>query len=692
MKATWKQFITSTSASFLFSLTVCAGPAAQPTTNQTSNQTTASAPQQTESAEAKRNRKQAYLRYMEAQRLLRTSRPPRFNDLVTLYKEIIQLDPTAADPHADLAEIYFYLQQFGATEREAREAIRLDPDCLNGHKWLGRLAMITVRFEKDVKPAQIDRAIRSYEEAARIDGTNAEAWALLADLYQMKNDAPRQTHALEKLTAIGAPTDTLFYRQIMNADIDPDQAWYQLSQLYVAQGKPAQAIEAARRAFEGDPDSAVNARHLTNMLRLSRTGEDELQMYYRLLKRYNLPILHVGYSAALVRVGRYGEAITKLRDLQKADPLNAGVIELLAVAQRRSGKRAEAVETLKQGLTRLEPSARQKLNLLLGETYEELGRPADAIAYYEGVFNELTAKSKLDVASTETLTTVVARLTRTYNRQGDKKKAQAVFTRAQQLLGENNPMMSSLLIDELREEGKYREALETTRAALLRYPNDRSLKLTEAMLLGDLRNYNESLTALRALQREQTVGDTTLLTITSNIQLQSGQFKEAEATIRQAITLDPNDMDLLIQLGSIQDRAGQRAEAEKTLRTVLQREPDNATALNNLGYYLAERNARYNEALPLIEKAVSIEPLNGSFLDSLGWVQHKLGRLQEARGHLEKAALYARRNATVYEHLGDVLRDLGRLQEARRNWEAALEYSAETTVIARLKDKIKATQ
>ncbi len=695
MKSTWKQFATITSASVLFSLTIWArqaGQAGQPSASQTTtNPPPAAAPPQPESAEVKRNRKQAYLRYMEAQRM-KTVRTTKLGDLVTIYKEIIQLDPTAADPHADLGEIYFHMQQFGATEREAKEAIRLDPDCLNGHRWLGRLAMIMVRFEKDVKPAQIDRAIRSYEEVARIDGTNAEAWAFLADLYQMKTDAARQTHALEKLTAIGAPTETMFYRQVMNADISQDQAWYQLSQLYLAQGKHTQAIEAARRAFEGDPDSAVNARNLTNMLRLSSNGEEELQTYYRLLKRYDLPMLHVGYSAALVRVGRYGEAITKLRELQKSDPLNAGVMELLAIAQRRSGKRAEAVETLKQGITKLEPGARQKLNLLLGETYEELGRAADAMAYYEGVFNELTAKSKLDVASTETLTTVVARLSRMYNRQGDKKKAQAVFTRAQQLLGENNPMVSSLLIDELREEGKYREALEATRAALLRYPNDRSLKLTEAMLLGDLRNYNESLTALRALQQQQTVGDTTLLTITSNIQLQSGQIKEAEATIRQAITLDPNDMDLLIQLGSIQDRAGQRAEAEKTLRTVLQREPDNATALNNLGYYLAERNARYNEALPLIEKAVSIEPLNGSFLDSLGWVQHKLGRLQEARGHLEKAAVYARRNATVHEHLGDVLRDLGRLQEARRNWEVALEYSVETTVIARLKDKIKATQ
>lgn len=689
MKSTWKQIITLASVNLLLSVsTVWAGQASQ----SPASSTPPPAQQRLETADAKQNRKQAYLRYIEAQRM-KSLRTTKVSDLITIYKEIIQLDPTAAEPHADLGELYaFYMRQLEAGEREGREAIRLDPDCLNGHRLLARLYIITVRFEKEPKLAQIDRAIRAYEEVARVDPTSAEAWAFLGDLYQMKNDSSRQTKALEKLTAIGVPSETAFYRQVMNTDISQDQAWYQLSQLYLAQGKHPQAIEAARRAFEGDSDSAVNARNLMNMLRLSSNGEEELQQYYRLLKRFDTPVLQIGYSAALVRVGRYSEAITKLREIQKADPNNAGVIELLAVAQRRSGKRAEAVETLKQGIANLEPGARQKLNLILGETYEEMGRPADAIAYYEGVFNDIIAKTKLDANSTETLTTVVARLTRTYNRQGDRKKSQAVLTRAQQLLGENNPMVSSLLIDELREEGKYREALEATKVAINRYPTDRSLKLTEAMILGDLRNYKESLDALNAMLKDQTSGDTTLLTIMSNIQLQSGQINEAEATIRKALAIDPNDMDLLIQLGSIQDRAGQRAEAEKTLRAVLQREPDNATALNNLGYYLAERNARYNEALPLIEKAVSIEPLNGSFLDSLGWVQYKLGRLQEARGHLEKAALYARRNANVYEHLGDVLRDLGRMQEARRNWEAALEYSAEAGVIARLRDKIKATQ
>mgnify|MGYP000857565171 CR=1 FL=1 len=685
MKYTWNQFLAIIGACLIFSLTTFAWqPVQAPATS-----TQASA--KPETPEAKQNRKQAYLRYIEVQRM-KAARPPKFADMVPIYKEIIQLDPTAAEPHADLAEVYFYLRQWDATEREAREAVRLDNDSLNGYKWLARLSMITVRFEKDAKPAQIDRAIRFYEEVARIDQTSAEAWAFLADLFQMKNDPARQTKALEKLTAIGSPSDTVFYRQVMNTEISPDQAWYQLSQLYLAQGKASQAIEAARRAFEADPESTVNARNLMNMLRLSSDGEEELQSYYRLLKRYDTPVLQIGYSAALVRAGRYSEAVTKLRELQKADPMNAGVVELLAVAQRRSGKRMEAVETLKQGISSLEPGARQKLNLILGETYEELGRLTDAIAYYEGVFNELASKSKLDAVSTETLTTVVARLTRAYNRQGDKKKTQTVLSRTQQMLGDNNPMVSSLLIDALRDEGKYREALETTRAALNRYPNDRSLKLTEAMILGDLRNYNESLTALRAIMKEQPSGDTSLLAIMSNIQLQNGQLQDAEATVRKALDIDPNDTELLIQLGSIQDRAGQRTEAEKTLRRVLQREPDNATALNNLGYYLAERNARYNDALPLIEKAVSIEPLNGSFLDSLGWVHYKLGRLQEARGHLEKAALYTRRSATVYEHLGDVLRDLGRMQEARRNWEVALEYSAEAGVIARLKDKIKATQ
>ncbi|MFN7930956.1 MAG: tetratricopeptide repeat protein [Blastocatellia bacterium] len=479
MNANRNHFTSRTGIILLGFFLLASVAAAQSSTPSTSLRQAVSTAAQTESAEAKQNRKQAYVRYIEAQRL-KAVRQPRWNDLIAIYKEIIQLDPTAAEPHADLCEAYFFSNQPQAAEREAREAIRLDADCLNAHKWLARLYIINVRFDKNeaAKPANIDRAIRSYEEVARIDSSNAEAWAFLGDLYQMKTDVTRQIKALEKLTAISAPTETVFYRNVMNIEISPDQAWYQLSQLYQGQGKNAQAIEAARRAFEIDPDSAVNLRNLMNMLRLSSNGEEELQAYTRLMRSYDGPALQIGYSAALVRLGRYAEAITKLRTISKADPANANVAELLAVAQRRSGKRAEAVETLKQAISTVEPAQRQKLNLELGETYEELGRTTDAIAFYEGVFNELVNKPRLEASQNERLLNVVARLMRTYNRQGDKKKAQAAFARAQQLLGDNHPMLSSLLIDSLREEGKYTEALDATRVALTRYPTDRSLKLT----------------------------------------------------------------------------------------------------------------------------------------------------------------------------------------------------------------------
>jgi Tfp pilus assembly protein PilF len=145
----------------------------------------------------------------------------------------------------------------------------------------------------------------------------------------------------------------------------------------------------------------------------------------------------------------------------------------------------------------------------------------------------------------------------------------------------------------------------------------------------------------------------------------------------------------LIQLSSVFDRAKQHDASEKILRDLLNREPDNATALNNLGYFMVERGVGYEEALKLIEQAIAIDPIQGSFLDSLGWAHFKLGNVDKARQYLEKALLYARRNSTIHEHLGDVLREAGRVAEARKQWEKALEYSVEADEIARLRGKLK---
>jgi tetratricopeptide (TPR) repeat protein len=637
-------------------------------------------------------RQQAYLRYLEARDFL-SARPPLTNEAIAAYRDVIRLDPTAAEAHADLGEVYlFYIGRFDDAEHEGLEAIRLDPDSLTGHKLLARLYMVAVRVEKDTRPVLLERAIREYEQVTRLDEGNAEAWAFLADLYQTKNNPAKQLQALERWAAAPVSGDLNFYGRLTNSELSAGQAYARLSQLYLEQGKYQQAIETARRAYEAEPESVDYVSNLMRMLRYSATIEDELKIYAQLGRTAESPALMIGFGATLLRAGKYAEAIERLRQSVKNDPTNASAVGLLAIAQRRAGQRREAVETLKQAIARTEESLRPKLRLDLAETYEELGRHDDALAQYESLFESLLERDHPDLPTTNLFGEVMSRMVKLYARVNDLQKLRSTYARAQKLLGENSPVLDSINIETLREEGKRVEALELTRAAARRYPEDHSFRFTEALLLSETGNHRESAELLRGMiseRPEQTVEDANVYQLLSSVQLQSGQLKEAEASVRRAIKLNPDNDGLLIQLSLIQDKAGEPGKSEKILRELLQRDPENASALNSLGYFLLRRGEKLPEAVRLIERAVNIEPVNGNFLDSLGWANYKLGRLEEARRQLEKARMYARRNPTVYEHLGDVLRDSGHVPEARRQWEKALQLSIEAQEIARLKDKLK---
>jgi Flp pilus assembly protein TadD len=259
-------------------------------------------------------------------------------------------------------------------------------------------------------------------------------------------------------------------------------------------------------------------------------------------------------------------------------------------------------------------------------------------------------------------------------------------------LDSGSPLLDLITIETLREEGKFSEALETARAAARSRPDDRALKFTEALILGESKLFKESADLLRTMisgNAESATDDAGVYVILAGVQMQSGKLSEAEESARKALELNPDDPQALIQLSSILDRAGKHEASEKTLRELLKREPDNATALNNLGYFMVERGVGYGEALKLIEQAVAIDPTQGSFLDSLGWTHFKLGNIEKARQYLEKATIYSNRSSTIYEHLGDVLREAGRLTDARKQWEKALEYSIEADEIARLRGKLK---
>lgn len=133
----------------------------------------------------------------------------------------------------------------------------------------------------------------------------------------------------------------------------------------------------------------------------------------------------------------------------------------------------------------------------------------------------------------------------------------------------------------------------------------------------------------------------------------------------------PDDPDLVYEQAMAAERAGQLPEMERLLRQLMQRHPDYHHAYNALGYALADRNERLPEAKGLIQKALQAAPNDAYILDSLGWVEYRLGNLEEARRILQDA--YRRQpDAEIAAHLGEVLWQLQQQQAARDIWREGL--------------------
>ena len=125
------------------------------------------------------------------------------------------------------------------------------------------------------------------------------------------------------------------------------------------------------------------------------------------------------------------------------------------------------------------------------------------------------------------------------------------------------------------------------------------------------------------------------------------------------------------------------------MKEVLRLEPDHADALNYLGYSYVDRGIRLQEALQLIQKAMSLKPNMGYITDSLGWLYFKLGQYDKAAVELEKANQLTPDDPTITEHLADSYFKLHRIEKAIELYEKALKLDPKPDQIERLKSKIK---
>lgn len=166
------------------------------------------------------------------------------------------------------------------------------------------------------------------------------------------------------------------------------------------------------------------------------------------------------------------------------------------------------------------------------------------------------------------------------------------------------------------------------------------------------------------------------------------QYDEAFKVLTKGLGKFPNNADLLYARALTAERLDRIDVHEADLRKLIQADPKNANALNALGYTLADRTTRYQEALELIEQALALKPDDAYIMDSMGWVQYRLGNLSEAKRYL-KAALDKRNDAEISAHLGEVLWVLGDRAGAESVWTRALKETPDNELLLGIIKKFK---
>jgi tetratricopeptide (TPR) repeat protein len=150
------------------------------------------------------------------------------------------------------------------------------------------------------------------------------------------------------------------------------------------------------------------------------------------------------------------------------------------------------------------------------------------------------------------------------------------------------------------------------------------------------------------------------------------RFKEAIEVYSKALTIIPGNIDLLYARGLTGEKIDNLELLENDMVTILKTEPDNAHALNALGFTLADRTNRLQEAYEYLKRAIEIKPEDPAIIDSYGWVNYRLGNNEEAIRLLRKA-LTQYEDGEIAAHLGEVLWVTGAHQEAMEVWTRMLE-------------------
>jgi tetratricopeptide (TPR) repeat protein len=243
----------------------------------------------------------------------------------------------------------------------------------------------------------------------------------------------------------------------------------------------------------------------------------------------------------------------------------------------------------------------------------------------------------------------------------------------------NFPLAQLVLADVLETEHRLPEALATYRLIDRASPLAWEARLREATVLDQTGDTAGGEALLTQMAQERAQRPEPLVEL-ADIERSHNEFAKAAGTYSAAIAriggdLPARDWSILFSRGIAEERSGDWKPAEADLRKALELRPNEPSILNYLGYSLVDRNERLPEALKLIKEAVDQRPTDGFIVDSLGWAYYRMGDYKNAQATLERAVELEPSDAEINNHLGDAYWQGGRREEARLQWRRALDMN-----------------
>jgi len=605
------------------------------------------------------------------------------NKAMDEYRLAIEADPSSEFLTSALAELYVKTGRIRDAVLEAQDILKRDPNNLEAHKLLGRIYLRSLGDlpgggSNNGTDNVLKLAIEQYEQIVKIEPNNVDDHLLLGRLYRLNNDLQKAETELK--TAV-------------KLDPDSEEAITTLSLLYTDEGDTAHALQV----LSSVPDTRRSAKlyaALGATYEQRKEYKSAIDAYKHAIQsdRDNLDAIR-GLAENLLNDGQIDAALDQYKVIADANPEDAQTYLRISEIYRRQGKYDEALDGLKKAQAMVPDALEVPYNIAV--VYQAQGRYDEA----EKVLQDLLKKTEksensYSQADRNNRAIFIERLGMVYRDQENYTSAVETFRKMIPLGDENARTGYQDVIDTYREAKEWTQATTAAKEAAQKLPNDREVRMVLDAQLADTGDPEKPLADVRSMLKGAPEDREVYLRL-SIMYTRLKRWNEAEESLNKTeeLSLKAEDKENVYFLrGSTYEREKKYEQAEAEFRKILAVNPQNAATLNYLGYMNAERDVRLEESLNYIKQAVSSEPTNGAYLDSLGWAYFKLGKYDLAEENLSKASLRMGSDPTVQDHLGDLYQKTGRLKLAAAHWERAVQEWNKTVAAEVDTDLFAATQ